>query len=83
MLLLIIKLRTMNDDGGRRRGCSPGRYFASYELKGILAHIILEYDLKLDGHGVRASDLLPGTHGALSAPDGCVLFRKREASPPR
>ncbi|KAM5541000.1 hypothetical protein V8D89_005311 [Ganoderma adspersum] len=33
----------------------PGRYFASYELKAILGHIILEYDLKLGGDGEARS----------------------------
>ena len=32
---------------------SPGRYFAAKELKAILAHIILNYDMKLGGDGSR------------------------------
>ena len=54
------------------------RYFAAYELKAALAHIVLEFDLKLGGDGVRPADLSFGYGmNAVPAPDGRVLFRKR------
>ena len=56
----------------------------SYELKAILAHIILGYDLKLGGNGVRPADVSFGYGmNAVPAPDGRVLFRKRGTSSPR
>ncbi|PIL25700.1 cytochrome P450 [Ganoderma sinense ZZ0214-1] len=57
----------------------PGRYFAGYGIKAILAQIILEYDLKLGGDGVRPADIHVGTT-VMPAMDGRVLFRKRGAS---
>ncbi|KAM5540999.1 hypothetical protein V8D89_005310 [Ganoderma adspersum] len=57
----------------------PGRYFAAYVIKAILAHIILEYDLKLGGDGVRPADVYFGT-SVMPAMDGRVLFRKRGTS---
>ena len=32
---------------------SPGRFFAANQLKAILAHIVLNYDLKIGGDGKR------------------------------
>ena len=58
---------------------SPGRYFASNELKMILGQIILNYDLKLSGDGSRPADVYFVT-AVLSAPHGHVLFKKREPS---
>ncbi|KAM5541007.1 hypothetical protein V8D89_005318 [Ganoderma adspersum] len=93
------RMRSATDDGGLKyqftstspeyiawgyglQAC-PGRYFASYELKATLAHIILEYDLKLGGSGVRPADVSFGYGmNAVPAPDGCVLFRKRGMSSP-
>jgi len=55
---------------------SPGRFFASIEMKALLAHIIVTYDLKLeDGKKVPrelniAAGRVPGKAD--------VLFRKRQ-----
>ncbi|KAI1784530.1 cytochrome P450 [Ganoderma leucocontextum] len=54
----------------------PGRYFAVNMLKATLARIILDYDLKLGGDGVRPADVCYGLN-IMPAPDGRVLFKKR------
>ena len=35
---------------------SPGRFFAVTEMKTILAHILVSYDIKLENEGVRPSN---------------------------
>jgi hypothetical protein len=55
---------------------SPGRFFASAEMKALLAHIVVTYDLKLEeGKKVPrgfsfATARIPG--------NADVLFRKRQ-----
>lgn len=56
---------------------SPGRFFAANELKAMLAHIVLNYDVKLPGDGKRPENMYWG-EGVLAAPAGEVLFRKRQ-----
>ncbi|KAL0949829.1 hypothetical protein HGRIS_009864 [Hohenbuehelia grisea] len=61
---------------GHGRHACPGRFFASNELKTMLAHVVLNYDVKLkDG-------ILPPRQnfGANSSPDrkAHVMFRKRQ-----
>ncbi|KAF7372648.1 hypothetical protein MVEN_00127900 [Mycena venus] len=53
------------------------RFFAATELKAMLAHIVLNYDIKLDTEGVRPPDQL---FDDLRVPDpkAQVWFRKRE-----
>ena len=55
---------------------SPGRYFASNELRAILAHVILNYDLKLGGDGSRPTEVYFSL-SVLPALGGRVLFKKR------
>lgn len=54
----------------------PGRFFASNEIKAMLAHIVLNYDVKAEVEGVRPPNL---GFGAQELPnrDAKVLFRKR------
>ena len=55
---------------------SPGRFFAANEVKALLAHILVTYDVKLE-EGKRA----PGTViiGSVRIPEKAnVLFRKRQ-----
>ncbi|KAM5535260.1 hypothetical protein V8D89_011066 [Ganoderma adspersum] len=59
----------------------PGRYFASTQLKAILAHLVLNYDLRLGGDGVRAPDVFIAM-GVLPAPQSRVLFRCRTRGEP-
>jgi len=41
---------------GRRHAC-PGRFFAACELKIMLAHTVLNYDVKMENEGGRPPDL--------------------------
>ncbi|KAE9389795.1 cytochrome P450 [Gymnopus androsaceus JB14] len=54
-----------------------GRFFAVYEIKGLIAHILMSYDVKLEEEGV-----IPPYewHGANMDPSstGVILFRKRQ-----
>ncbi len=44
----------------------------------ILAHIVLNYDLKLSGDGKRTADTVFGT--TVLPPRGPVFFRKRQGA---
>lgn len=57
---------------------SPGRFFASSELKSILAYIVLNYDIKLAAGGGRPENVWLGP--SISPPDVDVLFRRRNLS---
>ncbi|KAJ6559929.1 cytochrome P450 [Mycena capillaripes] len=61
---------------GHGRHACPGRFFAATELKSMLAHIVLNYDVRLENEGVRPPDQL---FDALRIPNqkAKVLFRKR------
>ena len=56
---------------------SPGRFFAANELKAMLAHVVLNYDIKFEDEGV-----IPNPFWAASAfipnMSAKVLFRKRQ-----
>ena len=56
--------------------CSPGRFFAANELKLMLAHLVLTYDLKMEEDGVVPPFK---QFGQVTAPstNAKVLFRKR------
>ncbi|KAH9942851.1 cytochrome P450 [Amylocystis lapponica] len=56
----------------------PGRFFAASELKTILAHIVLNYDVKFEREGERPSNVWLGQTIA-PAKDATVLFRRRQA----
>ncbi|KAJ6523969.1 cytochrome P450 [Mycena vulgaris] len=60
---------------GHGNHACPGRFFAATELKGMLAHLVLNYDVKLDGP--RPPDL---SFAAVRSPNrkAKVLFRKRQ-----
>jgi hypothetical protein len=38
----------------------PGRFIVSYLLKALMAHILLNYDVKLVGDGQRPADIWLG-----------------------
>ncbi|KIL61860.1 hypothetical protein M378DRAFT_13203 [Amanita muscaria Koide BX008] len=61
--------------GGGRRAC-PGRFFAAHELKVMLAHVLMNYDVQMANGGGRPEKLVLGT---VSLPDrkAQVMFRKR------
>jgi cytochrome P450 len=61
---------------GHGRHVCPGRYFAACELKLMLAHIVMTYDVKLEVEGVRPPDMWFMTT-CVPNPKANVLFRKR------
>ncbi|KAF7352017.1 hypothetical protein MVEN_01163900 [Mycena venus] len=64
---------------GLGRHACPGRFFAVNELKLMLAHILENYDLKLDGP-TRPPNEWFGTLAAANR-TAKVLFRKRADMP--
>jgi len=55
---------------------SPGRYFATYELKALLAHVLITYDMKVE----EGQELPRGRYAGQSyIPESAnILFRKRQ-----
>ncbi|EEB94370.1 hypothetical protein MPER_06828 [Moniliophthora perniciosa FA553] len=62
---------------GTGRHACPGRFFAVNELKALMSHVLLNYDVKLEKEGV-----LPESDwfGLSNTPNRTaeVLFRKRQ-----
>lgn len=58
---------------------SPGRFFAANELKAMMAHVIVNYDVKFEKEGVRPENVYTGL-SIQPDPDARVLFRKRRSS---
>jgi hypothetical protein len=56
---------------------SPGRFFAANELKAMLAHIVLNYDLRTVEPGVRPPDMYFG-NSIIPNTKASVMFRKRQ-----
>ncbi|KAI6039994.1 cytochrome P450 [Pisolithus marmoratus] len=54
----------------------PGRFFAATVLKTLLAHIVMSYDVKLEGDKSRPNTLHLG-RSILPNPAAKVMFRKR------
>ena len=75
----VTSVRSRGDVAVELRGSysSPGRFFASNELKAVLAQIILNYDVKLGGDGSHPPDVYVSLN-IIPALRGCVLFKKRE-----
>lgn len=61
---------------GHGRHSCPGRFFVANELKLMLAHIIMTYDVKLDPEGERPKNVSFIT-SCIPNPKGEVMFRKR------
>jgi hypothetical protein len=57
---------------------SPGRFFAANELKAMLSHVVLNYDVKLEHEGVRPANTWFAT-ACVPNPTAEVMFRKRES----
>jgi hypothetical protein len=56
---------------------SPGRFFAATELKALLAHVVLTYDMKFeDGKGAPPQRWIAGLYIPRRVN---VMFRKRQA----
>jgi cytochrome P450 len=62
---------------GHGRHACPGRFFAAMELKAMLAHILINYDLKAEVEGVRPSDQVFGLFVSPSS-NGKIWMRNRE-----
>ncbi|KAF9237109.1 cytochrome P450 [Melanogaster broomeanus] len=60
---------------GHGRHACPGRFFAANELKSMLAHVVMRYDVSLED-GIRPQSLRIDTAIAAN-PTAKVLFRKR------
>ncbi|KAF7360043.1 hypothetical protein MVEN_00732100 [Mycena venus] len=62
---------------GHGRHACPGRFFAATELKAMLAHMLINYDIKAEEEGVRPPDMC---FAMLRMPDpkGKIWIRKRE-----
>ncbi|KAG6330494.1 hypothetical protein ID866_8595 [Astraeus odoratus] len=55
---------------------SPGRFFAAVELKMMLAHIVLSYDVKVDSNGHQPKNMVFGIAIVADRRAG-IMFRKR------
>ena len=62
---------------GQGKHACPGRFFASAEIKLLLAHIIATYDVKLEDGGCRPSDFVVMNTNAPN-PTAKIYFRKRQ-----
>ena len=56
---------------------SPGRFFAAYELKAMMAHLVLTYDVKMEEEGVVPQSLR-FFFNTTPNPKAEVLFRRRQ-----
>ncbi|TFK39583.1 cytochrome P450 [Crucibulum laeve] len=63
---------------GHGKHVCPGRFFAANEVKLMMAHLILTYDIKLENEGVRPPDLCIG-RSRIPNVKAEVMFRKRAA----
>ncbi|KAJ7430919.1 cytochrome P450 [Mycena latifolia] len=61
---------------GHGHHACPGRFFAATELKAMLAHVLINYDVKAETEGVRPPDLCIGV-AKVPAPQGKIMIRKR------
>ncbi|KAK7065012.1 cytochrome P450 [Favolaschia claudopus] len=62
---------------GTGKHACPGRFFAATELKAMMAHLVINYDVEAEVKGVRPPDRV---FGAMISPNeaGKVRFRKRQ-----
>ncbi|KAI0334069.1 cytochrome P450 [Cubamyces sp. BRFM 1775] len=61
---------------GLGRHACPGRFFASNELKAMLAYVVANYDVKFRSGGKKPENLI-FAQAVIPSPDAEVLFRKR------
>ncbi|THH31099.1 hypothetical protein EUX98_g3096 [Antrodiella citrinella] len=62
---------------GHGRHACPGRFFAANELKAMMAHVVLTYDLSLEKEGKVPTPTWVAT-ALVPNPTASVLFRKRQ-----
>ncbi|KAG6831864.1 hypothetical protein H0H92_006981 [Tricholoma furcatifolium] len=56
----------------------PGRFFAVHELKVLLAHVLLNYDVAFANNGPRPANSMVA-HQVMMDPQAVVMFRKRQS----
>jgi len=61
---------------GHGKHACPGRMFVANELKTMLAHIVLAYDVKFD-EGARVPESISVNTAIIANPNAKVMFRKR------
>jgi cytochrome P450 len=61
---------------GHGRHACPGRFFAASSLKMTFAHVVMNYDVKLENEGVRPKDLWLVT-ACTPNRNAKIFFRKR------
>ena len=54
----------------------PGRFFAANEVKTLVAHLLINYDMKMKEEGVRPEAMHLGVH-LIETDKADVCFRKR------
>ncbi|KAF7792532.1 hypothetical protein EIP86_003573 [Pleurotus ostreatoroseus] len=62
---------------GHGKHACPGRFFAANELKAMMAHIVMNYDVKFEDEGVRPPNMWFGIN-VIPDPRAKVMFRKRQ-----
>nr|VWO98890.1 Uncharacterized protein [Ganoderma boninense] len=74
------RIREADGEGTKHH---PGRFFAANELKAMLAHIVVNYDLKVAGaDGAPRPPNVYFANTVLPNQKGQVMFRKRQRVPP-
>ena len=59
--------------------CSPGRFFAANELKAMLAHLVLTYDVKMENDGVIPEPFWFGMK-MIPNPNAEIMYRRRKST---
>ena len=75
--LCLVRSRNHSKDNSSLVG-SPGRFFASMELKAILAYLVMNYDMELEG-GAKRPDNWRFGFSVLPNREAAAVFRKRQA----
>ncbi|KAK7457266.1 hypothetical protein VKT23_010565, partial [Stygiomarasmius scandens] len=63
---------------GQGRHACPGRFFASAELKALMAHVLLNYDVKLPNDSREVPPLFKFLNNVGPNQTAKALFRKRK-----
>ncbi|PIL31304.1 cytochrome P450 [Ganoderma sinense ZZ0214-1] len=61
---------------GRGKHACPGRFFASMELKAVLAYLILHYDMRFEGDGGRPANFNL-SFSVIPSQDAVIQFKRR------
>ncbi|KAF9261024.1 cytochrome P450 [Marasmius fiardii PR-910] len=63
---------------GHGKHACPGRFFAVNELKSLLAHLVMTYDIKFPDHSPGAPEPMSYAGNPVPNPNAKVLFRRRK-----